>query len=824
MSISQAYLIQKSRASGQLINRMSAIHKEISRKRSRVEGISGINEMCKGLVIKKSVIDVMVSLYDEKNNRTTDNVFKAINSAMFYCAHKPHLKENKILQGVFRARLNTEQVEAVKALLILIKNESSKEKRVLMASRMLGQFVRERSSRLVPNEVENIVLAGGGAKGFSLSKIPSALDACGVKNIKRIAGTSAGSILGSMMALGYSSDALESIVLSNQFGLFTVDSRFSNPVVDKISERFPISVLKPFSDNAYAKGFHKAYVGEMLLYAAKETALLPEDVSVKINRMNAGMGQAGGDVPIEEFVKHRSSIHKALYREVIKPLVTSKESANLLLSMLLKVPDDVRRDLSGIATQIVEANFGHKERYFTQLYPSTEQGLKFAVREMSGQDLIVSYFEDLFEDKLAALPEQDKRTVFLGPEFKHEESVDVPAEKLRRVTFSQLKRLHEIRPNEFKEFYCTIALAKKGAPEGAASQGVLYQHHDVSHQHKVLKNMAIADAVRVSMNLPVIYPAFEFEVDGKRYRGADGGVLSNLSIHVFDDKFAPEKSMCFIYAEDKEISKAENLYQILVHPRSAREINRDIEKVREELSDLADKRQKLTRIVKSQKGKEKVKNGIMIEKMVSEAQYRIEVLTEKMDTLRFRRQVLDYEADNVKLRSWIPFNISDQLANKRHRGQYLPQDLNRTVLINTGSVGTLDFKIKQLQKRALMKSGERATIGVLSGRDDLELSFLRDKCEDFEIKLAQEKLVNVSRHIWSKQAPTESFTEDIEFVFHHAYTSIKDKNKRKILQAGIESTLMTEERLTRNSYNKSLAVARNLWRDVLTYQNDALIL
>lgn len=821
MSITQSYLQHKSKASGQLLDRMSAIHTEISGRSSDVDGITSVIELRKGLMVKKAVIDVMVALYDDEHNRTTDNVFKAINSAMYYCAQKPKERDNKILQGLFRARLSAKQVDSVRELLTLIRAEPSKERRVLTASRMLGQFVRERSSRLVPKEIENIVLSGGGAKGFSLSKIPSAMESRGVTNIKRIAGTSAGAILGSMMAFGYDAKELEEIVLSNQFGLFTVDSRFSNAVMDKVSNRFSGSLLKPFSDNSYAKSYHLAYVSEMLFYAAKDNNILPTALASRIDSIYERYNEVDPNMPQETVEARRRKSHKKLYKEVIKVLFSDKNNANEVLSALLHVPEEVRRDLSGVATQLTERQFNGEERYFAQLYPSTEQGLKFAVREMSGQDLIVSYFEDLFQSKLAKLSEQDKRAVFLGSEYKHDMSRVVPDEMLRRVTFSQLKKLHEMHPNSFKEFYCTVALAKSSAPEGATSEGLAYDHHDVSHQHKALKNMAVADAVRVSMNLPIIYPAFEFIVDGKQFKGADGGVLSNLSVHVFDDQFPPEKSMCFIYAEDKEISKAENLYQILVHPRSSKEITRDIDVVKGALSELTDKRQKFTRIVKSQKNKKVSNDTVMVDKMVSEAQRRVDMLTEQMDTLRFRRQVLDYELENVKVRSWLPFNISDQLANKRHRGQYLPQDLNRTVLINTGNVGTLDFKISQAQKRALMKSGEKAVQGVLSGRDDLELSFLRDKCEDLELKLAQEKLVRVSSHIWSKKAPTDGFNKDIEFAFNYAYNSIKDKGKRQMLQAGIEAALMAEDgRSGRSKYNKSLAVARNLWRDVLTYEND----
>src|SRR5690606_33326637 len=60
-----------------------------------------------------------------------------------------------------------------------------------------------------------IVLSGGGARGISHIGVLKALDELGVK-ISRIAGTSAGAIIGSMYAYGYKPDEIMDIVVKTK--------------------------------------------------------------------------------------------------------------------------------------------------------------------------------------------------------------------------------------------------------------------------------------------------------------------------------------------------------------------------------------------------------------------------------------------------------------------------------------------------------------------------------------------------------------------------------------------------------------------------------
>src|SRR5947208_8921068 len=74
-----------------------------------------------------------------------------------------------------------------------------------------------------------VTLSGGGAKGLAHIGILKAIDSAGL-NIDYISGTSMGSIIGSLYAIGYSADSIEKIartmdwdlLLSNQSSLRSI--------------------------------------------------------------------------------------------------------------------------------------------------------------------------------------------------------------------------------------------------------------------------------------------------------------------------------------------------------------------------------------------------------------------------------------------------------------------------------------------------------------------------------------------------------------------------------------------------------------------------
>src|SRR5688572_16973308 len=95
-----------------------------------------------------------------------------------------------------------------------------------------------------------VTLSGGGAKGLAHIGILKALDSAGIK-VDYITGTSMGSIIGGLYAVGYSADALEKIarkadwseVLSNQSSLRAI-------VMEEKEEYSKYAVELPWVNNA----------------------------------------------------------------------------------------------------------------------------------------------------------------------------------------------------------------------------------------------------------------------------------------------------------------------------------------------------------------------------------------------------------------------------------------------------------------------------------------------------------------------------------------------------------------------------------------------
>lgn len=826
MTLSKSYLKQKVQTTNSLMGRLDALAETTTHKDSLLrESKSAINGLREGLKVKSKVLVLLESLHNEGNYKHSDASLKAINRAMFFAANKPNFPKEKLLKSVERAGFDDIQYNAVSDILDDILSKENKGDRIQVAKKMMTQIVRERSSRLNPRSIENIVLAGGGAKGFSLARIPSALENGGATNLKRIAGTSAGALLGSLMAFGYSGNELEDIILNNQFGIFTKNSRLSTPFVDHVASGNNSVLLKPFSDNAYATEYHQLYISELLCQCAINDIELPMSIGEDIKSYYEINMVADESMPEEatpdeiiqireQMLDHRRGQMKLLFNKVVKPLIKTESGFEKLEDTIInKLPDSLRREASNAAARMTELTRPSNEMYFHQFYPSTIQAARSALRDVSGRDLIVGMLQDLMVEKLKALPDDLKREVFLSEEERTNHQASVSEEKLRNINFKQLKKLHDKRPQDFKEFYCTIAIKK---PLTERIKGLLtasyqrYSHHDVSHLDAEFNQMSVADAVRVSMNLPGIYPAYPFEVKGKKYEGADGGVISNLSIQVFDDDHPPEKTMCVIYASESKLKQADNLYQILMHPRSKSEIEREIQLLRLRLSEITEKRQKLSRIIHSQYKKiPGPNNNVMRQKLIHEAEQRMEKIELTINNLRFRRQVLENELENTKVRSILPMSLQDSLASKRHRGQYLPQDLNRTVLINTGEINTLDFKATMKQKSTLIKSGEKSVRDVLEGRDDLELHFVRSKCEEFEYAKSLDSLSVVKHFIYANKKPDHDYYNALSYMLQTAIPSFEDLEKRNDYVDKINELLQD----TSLRANKAMRLARSAWNN-----------
>jgi len=75
---------------------------------------------------------------------------------------------------------------------------------------------------------ENIIFEGGGIKGVAYAKVPLVLKEMGIlKQIKRIAGSSAGSIAATLLAVKYSPEMIDEIITTTDFKEFQDETYYS---------------------------------------------------------------------------------------------------------------------------------------------------------------------------------------------------------------------------------------------------------------------------------------------------------------------------------------------------------------------------------------------------------------------------------------------------------------------------------------------------------------------------------------------------------------------------------------------------------------------
>lgn len=101
----------------------------------------------------------------------------------------------------------------------------------------------------------NLVFEGGGVKGIAYGGALDVLDNSGIlKNIKRVAGTSAGAINATLLAFGYTSSEVSELIAKTNFKDFEDNSRF-----------FPSNIARILRKFGWNKGdaFHQ-WIGEQI--------------------------------------------------------------------------------------------------------------------------------------------------------------------------------------------------------------------------------------------------------------------------------------------------------------------------------------------------------------------------------------------------------------------------------------------------------------------------------------------------------------------------------------------------------------------------------
>lgn len=573
----------------------------------------------------------------------------------------------------------------------------------------------ESQSELDLSQVENIVLAGGGAKAFSLAGVIEAIENYQLVNplpIKRVAGTSGGAIMAMGYAVGYSAQELDLIVKENAFGLFTLESRLGAPWLGQIAlwvakekQEHPLHAL---SDNVVARYYHDALCQAAVNYLVEQN--LTNDAKDCFSWLSK----------IDDRKEERID-------RVIRKIPSSS---------LIDIDASAQRKV--IEKYPFVANEGG-----VHFYSSPEQALRTAFRAWVGVDIIRGFFSDLLYDKLREADPVLLRAALDLPDF-----AEIPPYRLREFTFNELYRLHTLDPEKYKELHISMCVEKSFLKRFSKEGYHRFEHADASHEHDTFSVMPIADAVRVSMNLPWVYPVYEFSVGGQTFGGSDGGLLSNMSLSTFDKKYPPEMTIGVFYKTRSELEDCYDVTRLLVLPRSEKEIkqeivntNRDILKAERVFSDLVSSQQGLMDASLPNEGKInplEIKEGYIKSASVIHSLYaKREALSQELKSLsKFSSPLL------AELSKYSVSEIMKRYLNSKNTETLGSRyDLRRLVMINTGEVKTASFKLTSQAKDDQIRYGESGMTALLRGTYCLENHFyfhrLRQLSDDQGVPLSR---------------------------------------------------------------------------------------
>lgn len=159
------------------------------------------------------------------------------------------------LLAYLKANLNAIDNNNLRAVDLLRENSDDESKKIIDLLNKLT-FQNEKLKKAPPlytySPLENLVLEGGGAKGIAYVgaiKTLEKLDA--LKDLKRVAGTSAGAITATFISLGYTSDEMLNILSQTDLTDF-LDYYISEKKIINLYENTSFSqMLKSFADDFY---------------------------------------------------------------------------------------------------------------------------------------------------------------------------------------------------------------------------------------------------------------------------------------------------------------------------------------------------------------------------------------------------------------------------------------------------------------------------------------------------------------------------------------------------------------------------------------------
>lgn len=312
--------------------------------------------------------------------------------------------------------------------------------------------------------VENLVFAGGGAKGMAYPGVLSVLDRPLSKNsnktiltnVKAVAGASAGALTALPLALGLSAKEVQDIVVNNDFGAF-----FSESCLDKGGIRGAMLsyIMKrgmggeKFRDIKKELRFIKAYCEEF----EKAYSI------ILLKAYNFGKSKQY-DITKDDFNEVSASLERhAVYRESLANFREhfAKTSSEIQLRKLLSELDTITVEKqSGLdfvhehslnKARAVLQKEGYSQEEVIDLNPlgDSQDSAKYVLRSSRDKDNIEGFFGDIIEKRLDAIPEEKLEDVVPELTIQQDQKLFRDIKKgLKYITEFVRPLLDEVAPYE----------------------------------------------------------------------------------------------------------------------------------------------------------------------------------------------------------------------------------------------------------------------------------------------------------------------------------------------------------------------------------------
>lgn len=412
--------------------------------------------------------------------------------------------------------------------------------------KLFKTLVNAEHFRVKIEDIENVAFAGGGAKCLSYPGVFRRLAELGVK-FTRVSGTSGGGGAALGAALGLTPKKMEEVFLQYDFTRFMYESNINSPILkstmmtnmmhqtaylDEFKEQFDKRFLNYLIKNpSFFEKFDIPYIKDDKVTTDHENHLLIENHYNEIFLNVPDLKSKLRFLPMDNYLK-----------EVIKE---SKKAALEIYTRSL----DSEKDQTFVKELLDGMNTVKSNKY--------DELLVEFVRLKKGEDIIEEFFGDLIESRLR----------HLGVDFLEGISEGLSnSDRLRNINYKEFDKIRIAKAGDprwdLKELFICICERKSSNPLKMFNKDN-YEQIDVyaNNPDPRYSEMPIKTSVRISMNLPGAFSAYEYK--GKDY--VDGGVRANFPMHVFDKTlgFVRNKTIGLCVAPAENYARTEDAGKVL---------------------------------------------------------------------------------------------------------------------------------------------------------------------------------------------------------------------------------------------------------------------